>query len=532
MIDDARRLDEENTVRRARILNVAYVDTSQKDFNLYPDILPLQQLYSLKIVPLVADEHNIQFGITNNTSQEHMDALKQRFSDQQVGFAMISDTGYRDLMTRYDPPKEVVYQDISLTDTKNESQLAAVSATLNSVRADDMLAYIVQQAYNLKASDIHLENTEAGVRVRYRVDGVLHPVAELSKEKYHMLLSSLAVAANISTNASEAQTGHINQAYTMADGSNVAANMRVETVPALYGMDMVLRLFNLRPELMRLDKLDLSESEQDIIYDIIKHPTGLVLIVGPTGSGKTTTLYSMINELNTPERKIITLEDPVEYYIKGVTQIPVDSSKNTNSFADGFRAVLRLDPDIIMVGEIRDNDTAKTALQSALTGHLVLSTYHASSATAALTRLLDAIGDNPLFTSAIRLVAAQRLVRRLDDSTKKAYTPDEKTKQWLKEVIDTLPPEFQKPNLDNIQLYEPGASADNPFGYGGQFAIRELLIMTPALTQELRHPPHDITTDSLQQVAVSDGMITMLQDGVLRVLAGDTSLQEILRVIG
>jgi type II secretory ATPase GspE/PulE/Tfp pilus assembly ATPase PilB-like protein len=532
MIDEGRKIDEQNAERRARILNIPYVDTSTTEFELYHDILPLNELYSLKIVPLVADQHNIQFGITNNTSQEHMVALKQRFSDQQVGFAMISDTGYRDLMRRYDPPKQVVYQDITLTKTDNASQLAAVSETLNSVRADDMLAYIVQQAYNLKASDIHLENTDEAIRIRYRVDGVLHPVAQLSKEKYRLLLSSLASAANISTNVAESQTGHINQTTTMADGSKVGINLRVESVPALYGMDMVLRLFNLQPELMRLDKLDLNDTEREIIYDIIRHPTGLVLAVGPTGSGKTTTLYSIINELNTPERKIITLEDPVEYYIKGITQIPVSSNNNPTAFADGFRAVLRLDPDVIMVGEIRDNDTAKTALQSALTGHLVLSTYHASSACAALTRMLDAIGENPLFTSAIRLVAAQRLVRKLDDSCKKAYAPDDKTKQYLKGVIDTLPPNFERPNIDGIELYEPGASETNPFGYTGQFAIRELLIMTPALQQELQKPQNAITTDSLQQIAVEAGMLTMLQDGVLRVLNGDTSLQEVLRVIG
>jgi type II secretory ATPase GspE/PulE/Tfp pilus assembly ATPase PilB-like protein len=532
MIDEGRRIDEQNTISRARLLNMPYVDTSVQELKLYPDILPLAEMYSLKIVPIKADAHNIQFGVTNATSQIHMNDLKQRFSDQQVGFAVISDIGYRDLMRRYDPPKAVVYQDIALAKADSSEQFSAVSATLNSVRADDMLAYIVQQAYQLKASDIHLENTKDGIRIRYRVDGVLHPVAEMTKEKYHMLISSMAVAANISTNTTEAQTGRINQSYQLADGSQTNVNLRVETVPALYGMDIVLRLFTLDPALMRLDRLDFNEAERAVINDIIKHPTGLVLAVGPTGSGKTTTLYSIINELNAPERKIITLEDPVEYYIKGITQIPIDSAKNENGFAEGFRAVLRLDPDVIMVGEIRDSDTAKTALQSALTGHLVLSTYHASSACAALTRLLDAIGDNPLFTSALRLVAAQRLVRRLDDKIKKPYVPDEKTKEWLKGVIDTLPPDVAKPSLDNVQLYQPGASEENPFGYSGQIAIRELLIMNPALSQELRRPANEITTDSLQQVAISNGMLTMLQDGVLRALSGETSLQEVLRVIG
>ena len=532
MVDEARVIDEQNTQRRAALLNMSYFDTSAQELPLYHDVFSLEELYNLKIVPLYADEHKLDLGITNTTSHGHMNELRQRFADQKVNFAMISDSGYHELMKRYDPPKTVVYHDIDITEADESAQFKAVSQTLNEIRGDDMLAFVVQQAYRLQASDIHLENAEDNVRIRFRVDGVLHPVADLSKEKYHIMLSSLAVAANVSTTAAEDQTGHINQTYQLADGSEVSVNLRVETVPALYGMDIVLRLFNLKPELMRLDKLDLNETEQSIIYDIIAHPTGLVLVVGPTGSGKTTTLYSMINELNTPERKIITLEDPVEYSIKGITQIPIDSQHNEHGFADKFRAVLRLDPDVVMVGEIRDNDTAKTALQSALTGHLVLSTYHASSATAALTRMLDAIGENPLFTSAIRLVTAQRLVRRLDDATKQAYEPDEKTKDWLKSVIDSLPPHIERPSLDGVRLYNPGSSAENPFGYSGQFAVRELLLMTQNLQKELQKPAHELSTNGLQEIAINDGMITMLQDAVFRVLAGDTSLQEVLRILG
>lgn len=239
----------------------------------------------------------------------------------------------------------------------------------------------------------------------------------------------------------------------------------------------------------------------------------------------------MLNELNHPERKIITLEDPVEYYVKGITQIPVDSRAEKNGFAEKFRAVLRLDPDVIMVGEIRDTDTARTALQSALTGHLVLSTYHAGSTTAALTRMMDTIGDNPLFTSALRLVTAQRLVRRLDPATKQAYAPDAQTVEWLQKIIDSFPAHIDKPSLEDLQLYHPGSSADNPFGYSGQFAVRELLLMTNNLQAELRKPSHEITASQLEAIAVKDGMVTMLQDGVRKVIAGETSLEEVVRVL-
>lgn len=532
MQDDnqARRLDEQAAQRRAQIVGVAYFDTSQVELPLYKDILPVEFITTHRIIPLYADEHLLRFGITNTTSQNTMEQLRHEFQDQRIEFYLISETGYRDLVRRYDPPKQVIYSDINIKDS-DPSQITAISNTLSAVRADDMLAYVVKQAFQLHASDIHLETDKDDVRIRFRVDGVLHPIAVLGNDKYRQLISSLAVAANISTSSPDAQTGHINRTYTLADGASVEVNVRVETVPTVHGMDAVLRLFTLDTDLMRLDKLGLQPDELHVINELISHPNGLVLVVGPTGSGKTTTMYSILNELNNPERKIITLEDPVEYNIKGVTQIPVDSRQDKLGFAEKFRAVLRLDPDVVMVGEIRDNDTAKTALQSALTGHLVISTYHAGSAAAALTRLLDAIEDNPLFTSAIRVVLAQRLIRKLDDETKQPYTPDEKTVKWIQQVIDSLPSRIERPSLEGIQLYKAVPSPLNPFGYTGQFAVRELLLMTPNVEEELKKPMRDITERSIQNVAVQDGMTTMLQEGVLRALAGETTIEEVTRVL-
>lgn len=530
-IDEARKIDEQNTLRRSRLLNIQYYDTSVQANQLYQNILSVPEMYDLKIVPLFADSHHLQFGVTNTTSQSTMSNLRQRFADQKVAYFLISDTGYRELMHRYDPPKEVIYQDLSLSTLDATDKFSEVSGTLNTVRADDLLAYIVKQAYELHASDIHLETGYESVRIRFRIDGVLHPIAELYHDKYKQLLSSLAIVANISTSSTDAQMGHINKTFNMADGASVTVNMRVETIPTVYGMDVVMRLFNINPELMRIEKLGLRDSDQAIVSDIISHPTGLVLMVGPTGSGKTTTLYSIINELNNPERKIITLEDPVEYYIPGVTQIPIDSQNEVDGFASKFKAVLRLDPDVVMVGEIRDFGTAKTALQASLTGHLVLSTYHASSAAAALTRMMDMIGDNPLFASAIRLVTAQRLIRRLDDNTKKEYIPNEHEKKWIQNVLDSMPNNVQKPDIDSVKLYEPGSSESNPFGYSGQFAVRELLLMTDNMQKLLRKPAHDITTTSIEEVATKDGMLTIMQDGVLRVLSGETSLKEVMRVL-
>jgi type II secretory ATPase GspE/PulE/Tfp pilus assembly ATPase PilB-like protein len=534
MPQDARVTEERNAEHRAQVLGMSYVDTSKLQKQLFKSILGIPDLYRLKIIPLVADEHNIHFGITTTTSQQTINDLRKRFTDQNLNFSIISEAGFRDYMVLYDPPKKVTYQDIDIAKDENsgDKMIEEVSATLSQVRPDDMLAYLVQQAYNLKASDIHLENQKENVRVRFRVDGVLHPVAYIDHEKYRHMSAALASAANVSTNTDDAQTGHISRAFKMATGEEVALNLRVETVPAVYGMDVVMRLFNMRIELFTLENLGLSEEENRIVSGVIKNPTGMVLIVGPTGSGKTTTLYSLINTLNTPERKIITLEDPVEYNIPGVVQIPVKGQMEGHDFAEKLRAVLRLDPDVVMVGEIRDQDTAKTALQGALTGHLVLSTFHGASAAAALTRMLDMVGINPLFANAMHLVMAQRLVRRLDESTKQAYQPDEALKKQLQEVMDTFPPNLQKPDINQITLYKPGTNAKNPFGYTGQLAIREQMVMTPGVQQLLRLPPNQITTDALQAKAVEEGMRTMLHDGILKVVAGLTTIEEVYRVVG
>lgn len=532
MSDNARRDEEQAVQRRARILGLDYVDTSLvANKPLFKDIIGLDELMRLKIIPLSADEHHIVFGVTNTTSRQSMDELRQRFTDQQISFALISDTGFNDYLRLYNPPRQVVYQDVALSANEQSELFKSITATLNQVKAEDLLAYLVKQIFRLKGSDIHVECQKAAVRIRFRVDGVLHPIAELSHDKYRQLMSAIASAANVSTNAPAAQSGHINQTYQMADGESVNVNLRVETVPTVYGQDAVMRLFNFNAEYLQLDNLGLSPKERHALDEVITHPTGMVLIVGPTGSGKTTTMYSIINTLNTPERKIITLEDPVEYYLKGVVQIPINADKAEGGFVNQLKGVLRLNPDVVMIGEIRDQDTARTALQAALTGHLVLSTFHASSAAAALTRMLDAIGINPLFASAIHLVMAQRLVRRLDDESKQAYQPDDELKKYLSLVIDSLPPGVERPNIDSAMLYKGVPSASNPFGFSGQLALREQLAMTPAIQAILRLPANQVSTEMIEQKARAEGMLSMEQDGVLKALKGLTTIEEVYRVV-
>jgi type II secretory ATPase GspE/PulE/Tfp pilus assembly ATPase PilB-like protein len=299
-------------------------------------------------------------------------------------------------------------------------------------------------------------------------------------------------------------------------------------------MDVVMRLFNMDEEMYKLDNLGLSERERKVVDDIIAKPSGLVMVVGPTGSGKTTTLYSMLKSLSNDERKIITIEDPVEYEFKGITQISIRTSEKAKDsvFADQLRAVLRLDPDIIMVGEIRDNDTAKAALQAAMTGHLVLSTFHANSASAAITRLADIINQNPLYISAIRLLMAQRLVRSLDPNAREEYQPTEAEINSLDRLLNSLPEGVTKPDLSNLKLFKPVLTEDNPYGYRGQIAIREQFMMSDKIRAILESTDKIVITEDIEKAAVNSGMITMTQDAAFKVIAGQTTLSEIFRVIG
>ena len=256
-------LDEEQaTQRRARVLGMDYCRylADRRTSRCTKRLLTVHELYDLKVIPLQSYDSNLLFGVTTTTSQQTMSIWRKRFTDQRVSFAIISDTGYRDYMKLYDPPKQVVYQDIDINQTGSDQLVEQISGMLEQVRADDMLAYLVAQAHRLNASDIHVETAVSDIRIRLRIDGVLHPVARLQQDKYRMLISAIASAGNVSTSSNEAQQGHIAQKVKMADGNEVDVNVRLETVPTINGMDVVMRLFNMDQSMYTLDKLGLSDS--------------------------------------------------------------------------------------------------------------------------------------------------------------------------------------------------------------------------------------------------------------------------------
>lgn len=526
-----REQEEQSTSQRANLLKIEYVDSrTLRDIPLATNVVSIEEMYDNKMVPLYDDNKGYTFGITIGTSQQILRTLRDKFQDKKINFLMISNSGFKEMMYRFDPPAEVHYQDITVSQEGAGDNVKEVSETLDGVRSDDILEYVITQADRLGASDIHFETARNGVRVRFRLDGALHMIAVITHQKYRQLQQSIAVKANISTAAPDAQTGHLSQQILNDDGSEKLLNMRIETVPTLYGQDAVVRLFNMDPSLLRLDNLGLNERERRPIDEVIAHPSGMVLMVGPTGSGKTTTLYSILQQLNDPTRKIITLEDPVEYGLDGMSQIPV-YSREGDSFGNKLRAVMRLDPDVIMVGEIRDVDTARTALQASITGHLVLSTFHAGSAAEAFTRMIDMIGQNPILISAIKLIISQRLVRRLDDATKQEYDPPEEVKNHIRETLKDLPEGIEKPDLSTIKLFKPGKSEENPFGYKGRVTVLEQLRLTPEIQSMLRDQFTVPSSPQIELQARKQGMITMYQDGVLKCLQGITTLEEINRVM-
>ena len=526
-----RQNEEDATSRRAGILGLAYLDTRdfENDFPLVRDVLDVEQMHRDYIIPLQKGVEAVpyQFMVTSQTPKSVIDRLSREYSDQglKIEFYLISNSAYQVFMLRHDPPQEVHYDDIKIAAEGDSATLQSVSQTLDQVSTEKVFDYLLDQADKLGASDIHIENLRHTIRIRMRVDGILHPVAEISRDKYRIFMGELSSRANISTASTRPQSGHMQKDVTR-NGSTHLLNIRVEMVPTMYGQDAVLRLFNFDESLLNLDLLGITEDERAQINDVISHPRGLVLMVGPTGSGKSTTLYSILNALNSTERKIITLEDPIEYGIGGISQIPIQTTQG-GSFADGLRSVLRLDPDVVMVGEIRDNDTARTAIQASITGHLVLSSFHANSTAAAFSRMIDMIGVNPIFSSSIRLLIAQRLVRKLADN-KEAYQADAATTDYIKRVLDGVPHDY---NLDNITLYKEKASEEHPFGFNGRTAIMEQMVVNEEIQKYIRGDVRETNTEAIEETARKHGLLTLEQKGVLAALRGDTTLDEVSRVI-
>ncbi len=375
---------------------------------------------------------------------------------------------------------------------------------------------LITQAIQDRASDIHIEPAERDLRVRFRIDGVLHEVMRSPKSITSGVTSRLKIMADI--NIAERRIPQDGRLSVTANGKKI--DLRVATLPTVWGEKIVMRILDNSTAMLTLSDLGFGQENYDVYSKSFAKPYGMILVTGPTGSGKSTTLYATLNIVSKPEVNVITVEDPVEYRLAGINQVQTNVKAGL-TFAAALRSILRSDPDIVLLGEIRDHETAQIAVEAALTGHLVLSTLHTNDAPSAITRLTE-MGIEPfLVGSALDCVLAQRLARRLCPKCKQAYTP---TRQFLADarfpwgVDEPLP-----------TLYRPiGCSACSKTGYKGRLALHEVM----AVSEEIeRLAVEHASALAISKVALEQGMITLRNDGLTKVKAGHTSIEEILRVV-
>ncbi len=373
---------------------------------------------------------------------------------------------------------------------------------------------IIQRAVEMRASDIHIEPFESRLKVRYRIDGVLEEGESPPQNLTAAVISRVKIMAKL--NIAERRLPQDGRIMLRVQGKEL--DLRVSTMPTAHGESVVMRLLDRETVVFDFHKLGFTDNFLPQFQQVLQQPHGILLVTGPTGSGKTTTLYTALSKLNTPGVKIITVEDPVEYQIEGINQIQAKPQIGLD-FTHALRSIVRQDPDIIMIGEMRDLETARIAIQSALTGHLVLSTLHTNNAAGGITRMLDMGVEDYLLTSTINGILAQRLVRRLEPEHAQAYpaSPEEIEKFSLRKYQ----PEGE------IHLFRPRASELSPTGYLGRTTIMEFLVMDDALRRAvMRHAG----MGELEQLARDAGMRTMYEDGIVKALAGVTTIEEVLRV--
>jgi general secretion pathway protein E len=375
---------------------------------------------------------------------------------------------------------------------------------------------IIQRAVELRASDIHVEPFESRLKVRYRVDGVLQETEAPPVQLSPAVISRIKLMARL--NIAERRLPQDGRIEMRIQGNDL--DIRVSTVPTMHGESVVLRLLNRESVVLDFAALGFSAQPEERLQSVLHIPHGVLLVTGPTGSGKTTTLYTALNSLNTSESKLITVEDPVEYQLEGVNQIQIKPAIGL-TFATALRSIVRQDPDVIMVGEMRDLETARICIQSALTGHLVLSTLHTNDAPSSITRLLEMGVEDYLLTSTLNAVLAQRLVRKLCTECREAYqaSPEMLQEMRMQRLAGGRP----------VTLYRAkGCAACNGSGYHGRIAIIEVLIMSEAIRRLiLQHAD----SGTLRRAAREEGMLSMYEDGCLKALDGTTNIEEVLRVI-
>ena len=391
-------------------------------------------------------------------------------------------------------------------------------------RISEILELILAAAIQMDASDIHIEPQEKQVRLRFRLDGVLQDILYFEQRYFQLLLSRIKLVSELKLNVHDRpQDGRFSIHL-----KGIEIEIRTSALPGPYGESLVLRILNPKTIAVTFEDLGIPPMLAKFLLKEIEKPNGMILTTGPTGSGKTTTLYAFLKKIYTPSVKIITLEEPIEYHIQGITQTQTNP-KAGYDFASGLRSILRQDPDIIMVGEIRDLDTAKTAINAALTGHLVFSTLHTNDAAGTIPRLIDLGVEPNILAPAINVSMAQRLVRKLCKECRKKDGPKEDELRVIRNIINSLPKNVKKPSLTNISVWRAvGCQKCHGTGYKGRMGIFEAILIDDELEQLiLKHP----SEAEIKKAASKQGILNMKQDGILKIIEGETSFEEVTRII-
>lgn len=523
---------EKNLIREEQLgrliaedLGIGLIDLKQEviDENVL-QVVPELVAASQGVVAISRSQEGIRLGMRDPADQEIRHQIEKRFGEAAVPL-YITKSDFKSALTHYRESLTAAFE--KSFQAFNNPKLTMIQRDALTIHTVDML---LGYAYTNKASDIHIEPYREKVTVRFRIDGVLHEILEIPKKFVDLIITRIKIMAKLRTDEHRAaQDGRFSFSVDKgADGVSEEIDIRVSLVPIGGGENVVMRL--LSSEIRQFNLIDLGFLERDLkkINEAVKKPHGMILVTGPTGSGKTTTVYAILKILNRKEVHIATIEDPVEYDIEGVTQIQVNQKTNL-TFAQGLRAIVRQDPDIIMVGEIRDEETADIAVNSAMTGHLVLTTLHANDAATTLPRLLEMKIEPFLAASTVNVAIAQRLVRAIHMKCRMSYVITAQERQLVENEpkLNSLFKNRAK-DLSKLLLFRgQGCAICAGTGYAGRTAIFEVLEMSGKIKELIMKRA---SSDELAKAAEGEGMTTMLEDGVDKVLRGITTIAEVLRV--
>lgn len=498
------------------------------------ELIPQESAKYYNMIPVSQKEKTLEVGMVYPEDLRAQEALK--FLSRQGKFnyrvVLISLSTFNNILQQY----RTLKKEVTMALEELETELKSEDIKSQPIKKSDfermaeeapitkVVAVMLRHAVDAKASDIHVEPTKKELRIRFRIDGVLHPNLLLPLQVHPAVVARIKILSNLKID--ETRMPQDGRFSAKIGGKDI--DFRVSTLPTTLGEKVVMRILDASEGVKKFEKLGLEKRNFDVVNKAVKRPYGLILATGPTGSGKTTTLYAILNLLNQEGVNVITLEDPVEYFVPGINQSQIQPDIGY-TFAKGLRHILRQDPNIIMVGEIRDEETAALATHAALTGHIVLSTLHTNNALGVIPRFID-LGVAPfLISPALSLAMAQRLVKVLCPECKKQVIPKPEVKEMILKELDAMPAEIKKDVKisKDLKIYEPnGCKKCNGSGYLGRVALFEILEMTTQLGEIILKEPDE---SKIMQEARRQGMITMKQDGILKALEGITSIEEVLR---